>query len=278
MIRRAEVGPTLIRRAFDWLPWLGASNMSEHSDAPNACVTASRVFVGDTVSRVFISESVAGVFVGDATLEGSLRRLAILANQTISGSDMVAVTTLVAGRPRVTGFTDDLASEIDDLQCRSGAGPCPDAVRQRRVIRVDWTDKDQRWPAFSRAAAARGILSGLCLPLVVHHRGIGALNCYSRTPAAFSANDERTASACAATAAIALAYWDARHRGERLGLAVQSRATIEQAERALMDLQRCRPTNAATTGLDPPESENRRPRHRDLPGSRQPAPAGSSLT
>jgi transcriptional regulator with GAF, ATPase, and Fis domain len=252
--------------------------MSEHTDASNACVTASRVFVGDTVSRVFVSESVAGVFVGDATLEGSLRRLAVLANQTISGSDMVAVTTLVEGRPRVTGFTDDLASEIDDLQCRSGAGPCPDAVHQQRVIRVDWTDKDQRWPAFSRAAAARGILSVLCLPLVVHHRGVGALNCYSRTAAAFSASDERTAAACAATAAIALAYWDARHRGERLGLAVQSRATIEQAERALMDLQRCRTTNAATAGLDPPESENRTPRDRDLPGSRQPAPAGSSTT
>ena len=64
--------PTLIRRAFDWLPWLGAGNMSERSDAPNACLTASRVFVGDTVSRVFISQSVAGVFVGDTTLEGTL--------------------------------------------------------------------------------------------------------------------------------------------------------------------------------------------------------------
>jgi hypothetical protein len=254
MMGLAEVGPTLIRRAFDWLPWLGAGNMSEHSDAPNACLTASRVFVGDTGSRVFISESVAGVFVGDTTLDGTLRRLAILANQTISGSDMVAVTTLVARRPRSTGSTDALASEIDDLQCHSGVGPCPDAVRQQRVIRVDSTDYDERWPAFSRAAAARGILSSLSLPLVVHHRAIGALNCYSRTTAAFSASDERTASACAATAVIALAYWDARHQGERVGLAVQSPSTVEQAERILMDVRRCRPTNAATNGLDPTQS------------------------
>jgi transcriptional regulator with GAF, ATPase, and Fis domain len=252
--------------------------MSERSDAPNAGLTASRVFVGDTVSRVFISESVAGVFVGDTTLQGTLRRLAILAYQTISGADMVAVTTLVAGRPRTTGFTDDLASEIDELQCHSGAGPCPDAVRQQRVIRVDWTDKDQRWPAFGRAAASRGILSSLSVPLVVHHQGIGALNCYSRIPAAFSANDERTASACATTSAIALAYWDARRQGERLGLAVQSTATIEQAEPILMAVQRCRPTNGATTGLDPPQSESRKPRDRDRLGSRQPTPADSSRT
>ena len=39
--------------------------MSEHSDAPHACLTASRVFAGDTVSRVFISEPVSRVFVGD---------------------------------------------------------------------------------------------------------------------------------------------------------------------------------------------------------------------
>jgi GAF domain-containing protein len=196
--------------------------MSDRCDASSAEVTESRVFVGDTVSRVFISETVSGVFVGDPTLEGTLRRLAVLANETISASDMVAVTTLVAGRPRTAGFTDELASEIDDLQCQSGLGPCVDAARQKRVIRVDWTERDRRWPGFGRAAAARGILSSLSLPLVVHHRGIGALTCYSRTPAAFSANDERTASACAATAAIALAYWDARHQGERSGRAVRS--------------------------------------------------------
>lgn len=217
------------------------------SDAPSVCVTDSRVFVGDTVSRVFISETVSAVFVGDATLEGTLRRLAVLANQAMSGSDMVSVTTLVAGRRRTVGFTDDLASQVDDLQCQSGVGPCLDAVRRQTVIRVDSTENDQRWPAFRRAAAARGILSSLSFPLVVHHQGIGALNCYSRT-AAFSADDERTGSAFATAAAIALAYWDARHQGERLGLALQPPATIEQAKAILTALQRCGPTIPARTG------------------------------
>jgi GAF domain len=234
----------LIRTAFDWLPLVGAGKMS---DARGVCVTDSRVFVGDTVSRVFISETVSRVFVGDATLEGTLRRLAVLANQAMPGSDMVSVTTLVAGRPTTAGFTDDLASQVDDPQCQSGVGPCLDAVRCQTVMRVDSTENDQRWPTFSRAAAARGILSSLSFPLVVHHQGIGAMNCYSRT-AAFSADDERTGSAFATAAAIALAYWHARHQGERLGLALQPPATIKQAKAILKALQRFGPTIPARTG------------------------------
>jgi GAF domain-containing protein len=69
-------------------------------------------------------------------------------------------------------------------------------------------------------------------PLVARHAAIGALNCYSRRPAAFSADDERVGSRVAAAPAVAVAnaqaYWCARHLSERLGLAMQSRATIEQ--------------------------------------------------
>jgi len=146
--------------------------MSDHSDAPSVRITDSRLFVSDTVSQVLISETVSRVLVGDTTLEGTLRRLAVLANETIEGSDTVAVTTLVTGRPRTAGFSDGLASEIDDIQCRSRVGPCLDAVRCQRVIRVDSTETDQRWPAFMRAAAARGIASILSFPLVVHHQGL----------------------------------------------------------------------------------------------------------
>jgi hypothetical protein len=89
--------------------------------------------------------------------------LAVLTNETVSGSDLVSVTTLVAGRPRTAEFTDDLASEVDDLQCQLGVGPCLDAVRYQRVIRVDSTESG-RWPA-----AAKGIVSSLSFPLVVDH-------------------------------------------------------------------------------------------------------------
>jgi transcriptional regulator with GAF, ATPase, and Fis domain len=220
--------------------------MSDHSDSPNASVTtAYRVFVDDTVSRVFVGETVWRVSVGDTTLEETLRGVAELANAAIGGSDMVGVTMLMAGRPR-TASTDDTVSKVDAVQYRSGIGPCLDACADRQVRRVDSTDHDDRWPAFSRAAAARGILSTMSVPLVAHHEAIGALSCYSRTATAFSADDERVAAPFALAAAMALAYWDARHSGERLGLTLESPAAIEQAKGILMAAQGCGPSAGST--------------------------------
>jgi transcriptional regulator with GAF, ATPase, and Fis domain len=170
---------------------------------------------------------------------------------------MAAANTMVAGRPRTAGVTDDLASKVDDIQYRPGAGPCLHAVRDQTVVRVDSTETDQRWPAFSRAAAAKGILSSLSFPLVVHQQSIGALNCYSRIAAGFSADDECIGSTIAAAAAIALAYWDARHHVKGLGLAVPSRPTTEQTKDILMGVHRRAPTVPPTTGSGSPGRRTR---------------------
>jgi hypothetical protein len=165
---------------------------------------------------------------------------------------MAAANTMVAGRPRTAGVTDDLASEVDDIQYGRGAGPCLDAVRDQAVVRVDSTETDQRWPEFSRAAAAKGILSSLSFPLVMHHQGIGALNCYSRIAGGFSADDECIGSTIAVAAAIALAYWGARHHVKGLGLAVPSRPTTEQTKHILMGVHRHGPTVPPNTGSGSP--------------------------
>lgn len=189
--------------------------MFVHSEVQSARTLESQDLGGPPAARISISESVAGAFAaGDPTLEVMLCRLAVLASEEISGADMVAITTRLAGRPRVEGYSEDLASEIDDLQRQAGIGPGVDAFRRQEIIRLDSAEKDYRWPAFNRAAAAKGILSSLSVPLVVHYQGIGALHCYSRTAAAFSAADERTASAFAGVAAVGLARWNG-HRGDR---------------------------------------------------------------
>jgi putative methionine-R-sulfoxide reductase with GAF domain len=219
--------------------------MSDRSDSPSV-TTASRIFVDDTVSRIFVGETVSRVSVGDTILEETLLRVAELAKAAICGSDMVGVTMLVAGQPRTAVSTDDVVSEVEYVEYRSGIGPCLDACADRQVQWVESTDKDDRWPAFSRAAAAQGILSSMSLPLVAHHEGIGALNCYSRTPTAFSADDERVAAPFALAAAMVLAYWDASHTGQRFGLALPSPATVEQAKGILMAAQGYRPTMGST--------------------------------
>jgi GAF domain-containing protein len=127
---------------------------------------------------------------------------------------------------------------------------------------VDSTRTHGRWAAFSRAAARRGILSSLSLPLVAHHECMGVLNCYSRTEAAFSDEDEHIGLEFAAAASIALAnaqaYWDARHLSERLGMAMESRATIEQAKGILMAAQHCGPDPAFAIMVRASQRENRK--------------------
>jgi ANTAR domain/GAF domain len=213
--------------------------MSDRSGLSSVSTSSTRVFVGDTVSRVFVVDTVSPPSAGDFTLEETLGWVVELANETIPGSDMVSVTMLVEGRPRTVAFTDVTAPELDDAQYLTGIGPCLDAVRCRQAQRVDSTDDAERWPPFAEAAAAHGILSSLSLPLVARHTAVGALNCYSRRPAAFSDDDERIGSGFAAAATVALVSWDAGHLSEHLGVAMQSWATIEQAKGILIAEQHC---------------------------------------
>ena len=60
--------------------------MSDYVDSPSVCISASRVFVGDTVSRVFVGDTVSRSYL-DAALEEARCREAELGNETISGSD-----------------------------------------------------------------------------------------------------------------------------------------------------------------------------------------------
>jgi GAF domain-containing protein len=88
----------------------------------------------------------------------------------------------------------------------------------------------------------------LSLPMIVEDDAVGAMNLYSRKDRAFGPADRDDALQFAAQAAIvtanAQAYWDAHDLSTRLGEAMKSRATIEQAKGILMGAQRCGPDDA----------------------------------
>ncbi|MBW3650147.1 MAG: GAF and ANTAR domain-containing protein [Actinobacteria bacterium] len=201
-------------------------------------------------------------FVGDQTLSDTLTRVAQLANDTIPASEMAGITMLVEGKPTTAVFTDEAAPEIDCAQYATGIGPCLDAFRYQKVLRIDDTEKDERWASFSEAAAARGIRSTLSLPLTVNHEGIGALNLYSRTESGFGDHDVEVGAAFATQAAIVLAnaqaYWDAFQLGVDLRTAMQSRAVIEQAKGILMAMQRCSADEAFQILVRASQRENRK--------------------
>ena len=201
-------------------------------------------------------------FVGDGTLQETLDRVADLAQKAVPDAEMTGLTMLVEGRAKTAVFTHDDAPQVDAAQYETGVGPCLDAFRHQEVFRIDDTAKDERWAAFSEAAAAHGVRSVLSMPLVANHEGVGALNLYSRMPNAFSDADVQVASQFASQAAIVLAnaqaYWDAHQLSQGLAEAMKSRATIEQAKGVLMGAQRCSADEAFQILVRASQRENRK--------------------
>ena len=208
-------------------------------------------------------EAMSRFFVGDATLQETLQRVSELACEAVGGADIAGITMLVQGRPRTAVFTDDTSPQIDAAQYETGVGPCLDAFRYQQVFRIDDMETDKQWPPFSESAGAQtGIASSLSLPLSVRHEGVGALNLYSRSRAAFTDDDVEAALQFASHAAIVLAnsqaYWDAHQLGEDMAQAMRSRATIEQAKGILMAAQRCSPDESFQLLVRASQRENRK--------------------
>lgn len=170
----------------------------------------------------------------------TLQRVAEITTEAMASADMAGITLLDdSGAPVTAVFTADEAPEIDSGQYESGRGPCLDAWRGKRVVRIDDIDQAAAdYPEFCKAAASYGVRSTLSLPMVAGERGIGALNLYARTPDGFDAGDEAVGLDLAAAAAIVLAnandYWEASQLSEQLTQAMRSRAVIEQAKGMLM--------------------------------------------
>jgi GAF domain-containing protein len=194
--------------------------------------------------------AVAGFLVADAPLKVTLDRLATLASNAIGSASAAGITLLdERSRPRTYIATDDIAPVVDEAQYDQDEGPCLDAYRHNRTIRVDDTSAvADGWPAFSRVAVQTGVKSTLSLPLVAGGRALGAFNLYARDPHAFSSQDESEAQLFATQAAVvlanAVAYWGAFDLADGLRTAMQSRATIEQAKGILMASRHCSPDEA----------------------------------
>ena len=180
----------------------------------------------------------ASVSVVNTGLPDLLNQVAVLANETVDGSDFVGMTMAVKGRVQTPVYTDEDAPEIDAAQYRTGVGPCVDAFRDCAMYLVPSTPEDERWKPFSEACVAHGVLSMMSLPVAANGESLGALNFYSRTERAFDADAEAVAAAFAAQAGViianARAYWDAKELGEQLTEALSTRVITEQAKGLLM--------------------------------------------
>jgi GAF domain-containing protein len=177
-------------------------------------------------------------------VEQFLHELAVLSTNLVADGLSCGMTLRQRGRPPATAAcTDPLASQADEIQFRTGDGPCFHAMRHAQVVRIDDLATHTRWPRFSRQAAALGIRSCLAFPLFEDNEPAGALTLYARRPGAFGSAEVRRAERFARNASgaltLALRMSSCNDLNDQLRSSIVSRAIIDQALGVIMATERC---------------------------------------
>jgi GAF domain-containing protein len=203
---------------------------------------------------------------GTQTVEQFLQEVALLAARLVPDGMSCGMTMRPNGRPVTVACSDELASQVDELQYQLGDGPCLHALRQGCVVHIEDTAGEADWPGFGAEAASRGIGSCLALPLIADGKPVGALSLYARATRAFGAGETRRAERLAenASGALSLALRLASYAAlaDQLRSSLASRTVIDQAIGVIMAQQRC--TQARAFDLLRCASQNRNTKLRDI--------------
>lgn len=178
---------------------------------------------------------VARLLLAERGVERTLAKVCELAVETIDGCDHAGVSLVEGRMVNTVGANDEVPAMVDSIQYEVDQGPCVDAIRDHEVFQADNLGDETRWPKFAeRAAGETGVASMLSHRLFAEEDTMGALNLYSRRPAAFDEEARALASVFAAHAAVALV---AARREEQFHEALASRDLIGQAKGILMARQ-----------------------------------------
>lgn len=162
-----------------------------------------------------------------------LREVVQAAMDLVPGAQAGSVTSLLGGK-RVVHKAESglLPARVDAVMSELDEGPCLDALRGRRIVRVDDMRSELRWQRFAPRAAALGALSMLAFPMFVTDDSLCALNLYAYRADAFTDESEHVGRLLAAHAAVA---YSGAQREENLLAAMETRDLIGQAVGLLME-------------------------------------------
>lgn len=165
----------------------------------------------------------AGILVEEETLSSTLARIARLTSDVVPACDEATISVVEGDEVVLRFSTGETSQVMDDRQFAVRDGPCVDAMKERRVVRVGRLPEEARWADFTSLAIRNGVESTFSFPLEVGDEAIGILNLYSFA-GPFKPEDEGTARAFAREAAVAIANARSIER---------ARTLIEDLERAL---------------------------------------------
>jgi GAF domain-containing protein len=189
-----------------------------------------------------------------------LQRMCRHVLQVIPGAEMASVSLLHDGRAETVATTDDRAVDIDRAQYRTQEGPCLEAAKTGKVVRVTVADALDTWPAFVEAASRVAVASYLSAPLFIDREYHGSLNLYGGEPHGFGEVDEALLELYTTAAETALRtarrYFEARELADRLRQALTSRAVIDQAKGIIMAARGLTADDAFALLVDQSQKQN----------------------
>jgi GAF domain-containing protein len=171
------------------------------------------------------------------TLSDTLQAIVGYAAKTIEGAEHAAITVKRGEqRYQTVAATGDLPLRVDAIQYETLQGPCLQALEEHHVFRSDDLATDERWPVFGpRASAATEVISMMSHRLYLEEQDIiGALNLYSRKPAAFTGLPVSVLDDLATHCAVALSTAAEREQNQHLRTALESNRDIGIAMGILM--------------------------------------------
>ncbi len=233
----------LVSRMLDITGLVDILNVEGAGEGPTAASTSAGGLNGHL-------RKVSAIPADDDVVDGALGLLVALARATVGGADGVSVSMRRRGHLTSVAATDQAILELDALQYANAEGPCVDAAIEGRRFHAEALDHENRWPAFTPQARARGINAILSSPLVAEDRPVGSLNIYSRTASAFTVKDQELASMFVTETSRLLGHAGVGvtddQLSERLTRALQTRRSIAQAQGVLMERKGIGPDEAYT--------------------------------
>lgn len=185
---------------------------------------------------------------------------------TEGGEVWCAVTLLRERRPTTVASSSPQAKAMDELQFPFDEGPCLTAAREHRIVEIQDTRTDTRWPGYAQVAANAGVLSALGIPFELGDEARAGLNIYLDRPHAYDqrAVENLREQVLEASTALRLAVRLARHQEAATDLkaAMVSRTPIDVAVGIVMGQNQCSQEEAFT--ILKTVSNNRNVKLRDL--------------
>lgn len=189
---------------------------------------------------------VAQLLFSAGSVHDTLDAVVALAVATVEGCDFAGIFLLSNGVVTTPAHTDPVVTEIDNLQHRSGEGPCLDAIAHRAPFYAEDLGDDLRWSRFGPDAVAKGLRSLFAVPLGGAEPG--ALNLYASYPRAFGVVDRARGLLLASLAGLALSSARTHETQVRLAdnlhTALRTRELIGQAQGILIERERITPDQA----------------------------------